>query len=203
MKKQSSKWKISNLEIDQDGKQNGLKKLFNWAEEERQIPLQWKESNKVTIQRRRIKRKNQESQRGIFITNIVSKAYEIVKKTQNEAAQNYMYNMQTVEKKNRFTLDNIAIRRKGHKNTYFCFDDTEKSFDKFWLKDCLIEMEEIGYTRNNMSNKQKSRNNHRYNIRPNWKHQYKGKSKTRIYIWTNNVLCNNVKSKQYRGDSTV
>ena len=40
--------------------------------------------------------KIQKNQRGIFITNIVPKAYEIVKKIQNEAVQN---NMQTAGKK--------------------------------------------------------------------------------------------------------
>ena len=39
------------------------------------------------------KKKNQENQRGIFITNIVSKAYEIVKKIQNKAVKNNMFNM--------------------------------------------------------------------------------------------------------------
>ena len=55
------------------------------------------------------KKKNQENQRGIFITNIVSKAYEIVKKIQNKAVKNNMFNMQTAGKKNRSTMDKIII----------------------------------------------------------------------------------------------
>ena len=48
--------------------------------------------NKVTMQRMWIKKKKkiQESQRGIFITSVVSKAYEIVKKIQNEAIQRHV-----------------------------------------------------------------------------------------------------------------
>ena len=49
--------------------------------------------NKVTIQRRWIKRKNLGKPEGIFITNIVSKAYEIVKKIQNETVQSNMSNI--------------------------------------------------------------------------------------------------------------
>ena len=65
--------------------------------------------------------------------------------------------MQTEGKKNKSTMDNIIIinaikekQRQSHKNTYLFFTDAEKCFDKLWLKDCLIDMEEIGYNRNNI-----------------------------------------------------
>ena len=65
--------------------------------------------------------------------------------------------MQTAGKKNRSTIDNIIItnaiiekQRQSHKNTYLFFADAEKCFDKLWLKDCLIDMEEIGYNRNDI-----------------------------------------------------
>ena len=65
--------------------------------------------------------------------------------------------MQTAGKKNRSTINNIIIinamiekQRQSHKNTYLFFADAEKCFDKLWLKDCLIDMEEIGYNRNDI-----------------------------------------------------
>ena len=68
-----------------------------------------------------------------------------------------MSNMQTAGKKSRSTMDNIIIintiiekQRQSHKNTYLFFADAEKCFDKLWLKDCLIDMEEIGYNRNDI-----------------------------------------------------
>lgn len=64
-------------------------------------------SNKVTVQRKWNKNENQESQRAIFIINIVSKAQEIVKKIQNGAAQSKMPDMQTTVKKTRSTMDSI------------------------------------------------------------------------------------------------
>ena len=135
-----------------------LTAIFNRVEEEGQIPLQWRETSiKSLYKGGGSKEKIQESQRGIFITNIVSKAYEIVKKIQNEAIQSNMSNMQTAGKKNRSTMDNIIIinaiiekQRQSHKNTYLFFADAEKCFDKLWLKDCLIDMEEIGYNRNDI-----------------------------------------------------
>ena len=144
-------------------------KIRTRVKEEGQIPLQWRETSiKSLYKGGGSKEKIQESQRGIFITNIVSKAYEIVKKIQNEAIQSNMSNMHTAGTKNRSTMDNIIIinaiiekQRQSHKNTYIFFADAEKCFDKLWLKDCLIDMEEIGYSP--IRNEQKSRNNSRYN----------------------------------------
>ena len=113
--------------------------------------------NKVTTQRMRIKRKNSGKPEGLFITNTVSKAYEILKKIQNEAVQSNITNMQTAGKKNKSTMDNIIVidaiiekQKQSHKNTYNFFSDAGKCFDKLWLKDCLILMEEIGYNRNDI-----------------------------------------------------
>ena len=109
-------------------------KIRTRVKEEGQIPLQWRETSiKSLYKGGGSKEKIQESQRGIFITNIVSKAYEIVKKVQNEAIQSNMSNMQTAGKKNRSTMDNIIIinaiiekQRQSYKNTYLFFADAEK-----------------------------------------------------------------------------
>ena len=109
-------------------------KIRTRVKEEGQIPLQWRETSiKSLYKGGGSKEKIQESQRGIFITNIVSKAYEIVKKIQNEAIQSNMSNMQTAGKKNRSTMDNIIIinaiiekQRQSYKNTYLFFADAEK-----------------------------------------------------------------------------
>ena len=152
-----SRWKAEWLKEGGDEMIESLTTIFNRVEEEGQIALQWRETSiKSLYKGGGSKEKTQESQRGIFITNIVSKAYEIVKKVQNEAIQSSMSNMQTAGKKNRSTMDNIIInaiiekQRESHKNTYLLFADAEKCFDKLWLKDCLTDMEEIGYNRNDI-----------------------------------------------------
>ena len=68
-----------------------------------------------------------------------------------------MSNMQTAGKKNRSTMDNIIItnakiekQRQSHKNIYIFYADAEKCFGKLCLKDCLIDMDEIGYNRNDI-----------------------------------------------------
>ena len=63
--------------------ENSLVKLFNRMERENTIPIQW---NQIII--RSIHKKGSKedlaNQRGIFLTNIVSKVYEKVKLLQNE-----------------------------------------------------------------------------------------------------------------------
>ena len=119
-----------------------------------------KDSNKVTLQRRWIKRKNSGKPERYFHNK-----YSV----QNMKSQSNMSNMQTAGTKNRSTMDNIILinaiikkQRQGHKNTHLLFADAEKCFDKLWVKDWLIEMGEIA-----TQNKQKSRNNHRYSSGPN------------------------------------
>ena len=145
-----SRWKAEWVKEKWDEIIRSLTTIFNRVEDERQIPLQWTETSiKSQCKRGGSKEKIQENQRGIFITNIVSEAYEIVNKIQNMTLQSNMSNMQTAGKKNRSTVDNIIIintiiekQRKGHKNTYLVFADAEKCFDKLCLNVCLIEMEE-------------------------------------------------------------
>ena len=58
--------------------------LFNRVEEENKIPIQWKETKVKSVYKGRNKEGTQESQRKIFLMNIVCKVYEKVKKLQNE-----------------------------------------------------------------------------------------------------------------------
>ena len=62
-----------------------------------------------------------------------------------------MSEMQTVWKKERSAMDNLIIMNKiienkkaQNQNTYIFFADAVKSFDKLWLKDCLLEMYNLG-----------------------------------------------------------
>ena len=68
------------------------------------------------------------------------KVYEKIKKTQNETKHKKMSEMQTAGKKQRSTMDNIVIisaiieqRRIENRNTYVCFTDAIKCFDKLWF----------------------------------------------------------------------
>ena len=71
-----SRWKAKWLKEGGDEMIESLTTIFNRVAEEGQIPLQWKETSiKSLYKGGGSKEKIQESQRGIFIINIVSKAY--------------------------------------------------------------------------------------------------------------------------------
>ena len=64
-----------------------------------------------------------------------------------------MSQMQTAERKQRSTVDNLIIlnsiienQRQNKNKTYLFFADAKKCFDKLWLKDCLIQMYYLGYS---------------------------------------------------------
>ena len=98
-----------------------------------------------------------ESQRGIFLINIIPKVYELVKITQNEKNNSKMSEMQAAGRKERSAMDNLIImntiienQRAQKLNTYMFFADAVKCFDKLWLKDCLLEMYNLGYDPNTL-----------------------------------------------------
>ena len=132
--------------------ENSLVKLFNRMERENTIPLQW---NQILI--RSIHKKGPKedlaNQRGIFLTNIVSKVYEKVKLLQNEENISNMSRMQCAGRKNRSPLDHIITlnaiiekQRSEKTPTYILFADAEKYFDKLWLEDGLLELHRLGWS---------------------------------------------------------
>ena len=63
-----------------------------------------------------------------------------------------MSEMQAAGRKERSAMDNLIIvntiienQRAQKLNTYMFFADAVKCFDKLWLKDCLLEMYNLGY----------------------------------------------------------
>ena len=64
-----------------------------------------------------------------------------------------MSQMQTAGRNQRSTVDNLIImnsiienKRQNKNKTYLFSADAKKCFDKLWLKDCLIEIYNIGYS---------------------------------------------------------
>ena len=68
--------------------------LFNRVEEEYKIPIQRRKKKVKSVCKGGNKERIQESQRGIFLINIVGKVYERVKKLQNKNKQANTSNMQ-------------------------------------------------------------------------------------------------------------
>ena len=150
-------WKAEWIKEGGEEMVKSLAVLYNRMEMEKKVPAQWRKTKIKSTYKGGNREKLQESQRGIFLINIISKVYERVKKIQNEDKQAKISNMQTAAKKNRSTSDNLIImnaiierQREEKKNTYIFYADAEKCFDKLWLKDCLLELNNIGYSDNDI-----------------------------------------------------
>ena len=131
--------------------------LFNKIEEG-EIPKQWQlKKVRKSVRKKENQRKLSESQRGLFMVNVVSKDYEKVKNTQKEKVHKNMKQMQCVSRIERSIMDNIIImsaiikkRRTERLSTYLFFADAVKCFDKLKLKDCLLELKTLGYKHNDL-----------------------------------------------------
>ena len=125
-----------------------LVRVFNQVSGNLIIPEEW---NHVVIKpfyKYKGPKMEMKSRRGIFLTNLVSKVFETIVLKNDESA---MYPWQNGGRKKRSAIDNILIikgvidnKRRLKKKTYLIFADAEKCFDKLWLEDCLINMQEFG-----------------------------------------------------------
>ena len=131
--------------------------LFNRIEKEQRTLVQWRQTAIKSIYKSGNKTNISESERGIFLVNIMSKVYEIVKITQNEKNNSKMSEMQAARRKEKSAMDNLIImntiienQRAQKLNTYMFFADAVKCFEKLWLRDCLLEMYNLGYDPNTL-----------------------------------------------------
>ena len=131
--------------------------LFNRIEREQRTLIQWRQTTIKSIYKGGNKTNISESQRRIFLVNIISKVYELVKITQNDKNNRKMSEMQVAGRKERSAMDNLIImntiienQRAQKLNTYIFFADAVKCFDKLWLKDCLLEMCNLRYDPNTL-----------------------------------------------------
>ena len=131
--------------------------LFNRIEREQRTLMQWRQTTFKSIYEGGNKANISESQRGIFLVNIISKVYELVKIIQNDKNDRKMSEMQAAGRKERSAMDNLIImntiiyHQKAQKlNTYIFFEDAVKCFNKLWLKDCLLEVYNLGYDPNTL-----------------------------------------------------
>ena len=144
-------WRGEWLKNGGEEMERSLCKLFNKMEQEIDIPSQWKTMLVRSIDKKGKGNNLKDTQRGIFLTNMVSKVYEKVKKVQNERYLDNMSEMQMAGRMGYSTMDNIIIvsaiikdNKERKKPTYLLFGDAEKCFDKLWLKDSILELAELG-----------------------------------------------------------
>ena len=124
--------------------------IFNRIIKEKKIPEQWENMKIKSIYKNKGARDEIKNRRGIFLTSTVSKLFEkvLLQKVQSKIRRNQF---QMGGQRGRSATDNWMMimgildnNRRLNRNTYVVMADAEKCFDKLWLKDCLIDMNEAG-----------------------------------------------------------
>ena len=83
--------------------------VFNRIEKKQRTLIQWRQTTIKSIYKGGNKANINESQKGIFLVNIILKVYELVKITQNQKNNSKMSNKQAFGRKERSTMDNLII----------------------------------------------------------------------------------------------
>ena len=93
--------------------------LFNRIEREQRTLMQWRQTTIKSIYKGGNKANISESQRGIFLVNIISKVYELVKIIQNDKNNRKMSEMQAAGRKERSAIDNLIIMSTKTQHIHF------------------------------------------------------------------------------------
>ena len=127
---------------------SSLRKMTDQILTAESIPTQWQLMYILSIFKKGM-RTDLSNQRGLFLTNVVSKLFE---KVVEGKIGNVKFDVfQCGGTKGRATIDNwivtMAVVDEGKrlkKNVYIFFADLVKCFDRLWLKDCLVDLHEAG-----------------------------------------------------------
>ena len=126
--------------------------LLNEIMEKGDIPNKWKSMRIKSLYKKKGDRREMENQRGIFLTNIVSKVFErIILNRNRNVIEKYMSAFQCGGKKGRSTIDHLfqlrAVMdeyRYKNRDLHVFYGDLQKCFDKLWLKDCIVKLSKSG-----------------------------------------------------------
>ena len=100
--------------------------LFNRIEREQRTLMQWRQTTIKSIYKGGNKANISESQRGIFLVNIISKVYELVKITQNDKNNSKMSEMQVAQRKDcLLEMYNLGYYTNTLKNLYEMNKETD------------------------------------------------------------------------------
>ena len=143
-------WTNEMLKNGGEEMERSIGKMFQKIHDAGTVPKQWDEMQIKSLYKNKGSRSEMKNRRGIFLTNIISKLFErvLLRRTEEHIEMDISQSGGT---KGRSTADNwqalVAIldnNRRLSQKTFLVLADAEKCFDKLWLKDCLIDLQEAG-----------------------------------------------------------
>ena len=127
--------------------ERSLEMMITEVMKNRIVPSEW-ERLRINSVHKKGSKKDLENQRGLFLTNIVSKIVErIINNKNKERVMKTISPFQCGGKKNRSSSDNLFMLNSiiqyfkiKKENLYILFTDLKKCFDKLWLEDAISEL---------------------------------------------------------------
>ena len=140
-------WRNEMLIEGGDEMVKSIRMMANQILDSEEHPSQWTNMIINSIHKKK-DIKDLKNKRGLFLTNILSKAFEKIVESRTSLEFD---KGQCGGKKHRGPIDNwfllIALRdtfKHLKKHTYLFFADLVKCFDKLWLKDCIVDIWKAG-----------------------------------------------------------
>ena len=126
---------------------DSLVKMTDMVQEKAEIPKAWKEMT-IKSTHKKEEKERLTNKRGLFLTNVVSKAFETVVDKSNSVKFDILQNGGTLR---RGIVDNWIVLqaqidegKRLKKPVYLFFADLVKCFDRLWLKDCINDLHDCG-----------------------------------------------------------
>lgn len=146
-------WRYEYIKYAGKDLQESLIRMINEVMEVKQIPIQWKDMKIKSIYKKKGQRQSMKNQRGLFLTNVISKVVErLIYNRKQTIIRNGVSEYQCGSLKKRSTIDNLFVlqgaidyHRYLKKDLFIGFIDAEKCFDKLWLDDVCSEIYKIGF----------------------------------------------------------
>eukprot|EP00112_Aurelia_sp_Birch-Aquarium-sp1_P022626 Seg6436.2 transcript_id=Seg6436.2/GoldUCD/mRNA.D3Y31 product="Transposon TX1 putative 149 kDa protein" protein_id=Seg6436.2/GoldUCD/D3Y31 len=146
-------WRYEYIKYAGKDLQESLIRMINEVMDVKQIPIQWKDMKIKSIYKKKSQRQSIKNQRGLFLTNVISKVVErLIYNRKQTIIRNGVSEYQCGSLKKRSTIDNLFVlqgaidyQRYLKKDLFIGFIDAEKCFDKLWLDDVCSEIYKIGF----------------------------------------------------------
>jgi len=145
-------WKNEYIKMAGKDLKDSMLRMYNTIIKSKKIPTQWKRMKIKSIYKKKGDRKNMKYQRGLFLTNIVSKTFERILQDRNKITlREGITEHQCGGISERGTRDSLFIlqgiidyNKYLGSELYVILATAEKCFDKLWLNDACNEMYNIG-----------------------------------------------------------
>ena len=134
-----------------DGILDPLLQVFNIIKSTREIPEKWQNVLVTMIYKNKGSHMDLEKYRGIFLTVIISKVFELMLKNRMKPKLDQVSLFQAGSRNGKGPPDNLYLLRSVidyhkymNKPVYITAYDFRQAFDSLWIQDCILALQRLG-----------------------------------------------------------